>query len=711
MVAATDAGSGISVPFDLYQDNQLVTLATPVQARDGSAVGKSAASRRQRRRLSYRASLIIYLSLLVAATGLAVTAVALHGARTGATALAHALFQEVSDHAVTKTRAFLLRAGPISQGLGNLSDLGLAIGMPDQLSRQLTAVLSANEGVSWISYSDEAGSFVGAYRPTPDTLRVNRSSIFDGKVHAVEHDVLPDGSWKLFRIDHDSGYDPRKRPFYQRAKLAGRVVWAPPYIFYDQGVPGVTCANPVYDTQGKLRGVITVDYDLATLSQFVRQLSVSAHSRLFIMSAEGEVLGHPTHQPHILPNARGRGELTKVRDLDDPLVRAFVEQLCSEDRTTDGGRDRARQFEFSHEGVDYFARVTAFPIDRDMVWIVGAVAPESDFLGAARRSVGLSLIGSTIALLVAVLLAAFLARRVSGPILSLVSFMRGVGAGELSAPPDLGGAREFRQLSAALGRMIRDLRDGTRLRAAMAVATEVQQALLPADSPQVEGLDVFGFSLYCDETGGDYYDYVVMEQTRPGGVLFAVADVMGHGIGSALVMASTRAVLRSSAATCGHLGQLLTHLNTLLLRDHRGQRFVSMILWLVDVRGGATCWANAGHNPALIYDPVTDRIEQSGRDGMPLGIDAESAYGEHTHGPIRPGQVIVLGTDGVWETVNEAGEFYGMDRLYDSIRAASKGSAREIADAVRRDLDAFRGRRDFRDDVTLVVIKVGEPSV
>jgi sigma-B regulation protein RsbU (phosphoserine phosphatase) len=104
----------------------------------------------------------------------------------------------------------------------------------------------------------------------------------------------------------------------------------------------------------------------------------------------------------------------------------------------------------------------------------------------------------------------------------------------------------------------------------MAVATEVQQALLPAEPPQVEGLDVYGFSAYCDETGGDYYDYVVPEGTRPGSVLFAVGDVMGHGIGSALVMASARAVLRSSATTCGHLGQLLTHLNALLVRDLRG---------------------------------------------------------------------------------------------------------------------------------------------
>src|SRR5687768_5303566 len=123
--------------------------------------------------LSYRASLVVSLSLLVAATGLAVSVFAFRGARAGTTSLAHALFQEVSDHAVTKTRGFLLRAEPIAESLKNLSDLGLDMADQDRLVRQLAAVLRANPGVSWLSYGDRAGSFVGAYRPTPETLRVN----------------------------------------------------------------------------------------------------------------------------------------------------------------------------------------------------------------------------------------------------------------------------------------------------------------------------------------------------------------------------------------------------------------------------------------------------------------------------------------------------------------------------------------------------------
>ena len=657
--------------------------------------------------VSFRTSLVVYLALLVALTGLAVGAIALRGARAGTTELAHALFQEVSDHAVTRTRGFLLRAPPIAQGLRNLADLGLSDNTdPDRLARQLAAVLRANDGVSWISFSDEAGSFVGAYRPTPQSLRVNRSRIVDGRVPVVEHEVLADGSWKLVRTEEDTAYDPRKRPFYQHARSAGRLVWSPPYIFYDQGVPGVTCANPVYGADGKLRGVFTVDFDLNAMSQFLRQLSVSPHSRLFIMSSDGDILADPTQHLQARDNARGSGKLTKVADLGDPLIRAFDSQLRPEDRSAAGLSDRARQFEFRHGGVDYFARVTAFRVEGDLVWVVGAMAPRSDFVGAARRSMALAVAASLAAVLVAMALAAVLARRVSGPVLSLVSVMRAVGEGDLSARADLGGAREFRQLSAALGRMVVDLRDRLRLRSAMAVATEVQQALLPHEPPKVEGLDVYGFSAYCDETGGDYFDYIVLDRSRPGSVLFAVGDVMGHGIGSSLVMAGARAVLRSSSATCGHLGELLAHLNGLLAHDLRDGRFVSMILWLVDLRGRSICWANAGHPPALIYDPAADRFEQSGRDGIPLGIDDDVTYREHALGPLCPGQVMVLSTDGVSEMQSPSGEFFGIERLQETIRRAAGGSARDIADAIRGDLDAFRGRQDNRDDVTAVVIKV-----
>ena len=682
------------------------------------------------RGISYRSSLILWLSLLVVATGLAVSVIAFRGARAGTAQLAGALFESASDHAVTKTRDSLQRAVPIAQALGGLSELGLTMSDHDALARQLAVVLRANPGLSWVSYSDEAGAFVGAYRTPAGELRVNRSHVNEqGQSPVVEHEVLPDGSWRPFRTEADSGFDPRTRPFYRLAREARRIIWTPPYIFYDQGVPGVTCANPLYDARGQLRGVLTVDFDLDLLSQFVGQLPVSPNSRMFIMTADGTMLAYPGRQPVPRGSAvgrRGEGELQTVGTLGDPLLAAFDAQLTPADRAPgpDGG-DRARQFGFRHAGTDYYARATAFTISGDLTWVVGVMAPQADFLAGARRTSALAAAASVGAMLLAVVVATLLARRVSGPVLKLVAFMDGVVAGgDLGTRLRLGGAREFRQLSDALDRMLDDLRDRLRLRTSMAVAAEVQQQLLPRAAPRVAGLDVYGFSAYCDETGGDYFDYILLDRgdaaastvhagtdrsndTHAGrGLLVAIGDVAGHGIGPAIVMAGTRGILHSRAASCGHLGQLMTHLNDQLARDILPDRFVTMLLWYIDPRRGDACWANAGHDPAIVYDPRDDRFTESGRGNIPLGIEPGLTYDEYAYGPLRAGQVIVLGTDGIWEARRASGDSYGKRRLMDVIRARAAGTAEQIAQAVRDDLEAFRGAEHQRDDVTLVVIKV-----
>jgi len=135
-------------------------------------------------------------------------------------------------------------------------------------------------------------------------------------------------------------------------------------------------------------------------------------------------------------------------------------------------------------------------------------------------------------------------------------------------------------------------------------------------------------------------------------------------------------------------------------------RFVTMLLWYMDPRRGDACWANAGHDPAIVYDPRDDRFAESGRGNIPLGIEPGLTYEEHAFGPVSAGQVVVLGTDGIWETLGPSGEPYGKRRLMDVVRAGAAGTAEQIARTVRRDLEHFRGPRDQRDDVTLVVIKV-----
>jgi serine phosphatase RsbU (regulator of sigma subunit) len=660
------------------------------------------------RGLSFRAKLVLGVCGLVLLTGAAVLWLAHRGARASTEALTGSVFREVSGRAATHTRAFVLRAAPVVESLVQLADKGLAVDDPDRLAPQLLAVLKANPGLSWVSYGDEHGTFTGAYRTPEGGLRINSSRIVNGKTKLVEHDVRPDGTWSLSRTDDDSGYDPRKRPFYVKARQEGRLVWLPPYVFYNQGVPGISCAAPVKDAAGKLRGVLSVDFDLNALSEFVSALSVSEHSRVFLFTADEVLLAFPDR--HVAnPGARGEGKLLTLADAGDPLVDAYRANLRP-DRLRGTDRDEFHRFEFRHAGTDHLGSATTFRVGGDLAWAVGVVAPETDFVGDVWRTQAVALAAAAAAVLAAVALAFALASTVSRPVGSLIAFMRRVGGGDLEAKAEFGGSVEFRQLADELNNMIADLRDRLRLRHSLGVAMEVQQRLLPAGPPEVLGLDVAGHSTYCDETGGDYYDFLVLDKTAPGAVLVALGDVMGHGVAAALVMAGVRAVLRDRAVAAGGLADLMGRLNRLISADHGGDRFMTMHLSVIDSQTGTMRWVSAGHDPAIIYDTATAQFQEVGEGDLPLGVMDDTTYTEQTHAPLRPGQVILVGTDGVWEMPDAKGEPFGKDRLRDVIRESAAGSAAVVARAVRDRLAAFKGDAKQVDDVTFVVVKVLTPG-
>src|SRR5215813_2334838 len=244
-----------------------------------------------RRTFSYRVSLAIVVATLVASAGGLIAWWNYHAGVGSTRDTARALFAQVAHEAADGTAAFLAHAPPAAETLRNLDDTA-----PDptaeRRARKLLGVLRANGSFAWVSFSDDAGTFTGAYRTAPDAYRINRSRIVDGKTRLDEHDV-GDAEWKLFRHDDDSKYDPRTRPFFQLARDAGHGVWTPPYLFAGQNVPGVTYALPVM-RGGAFAGVLTIDFDLTRLSELVRSLAPSEHGRVVILGDAGAVIAHPT---------------------------------------------------------------------------------------------------------------------------------------------------------------------------------------------------------------------------------------------------------------------------------------------------------------------------------------------------------------------------------------------------------------------------------
>src|SRR5262245_37795172 len=153
------------------------------------------------RGLSFRAKLALGVCGLVLLTGAVVLWLAHRSARASTEALTGSVFREVSGRAAAHTRGFVLRAAPVVESLGQLADKGLAVDDPDRLAPQLLAVLKANPGLSWVSYSDERGTFTGAYRAPEGGLQITYSRIVNGKTKRVEYDVLPDATQTLLKAD------------------------------------------------------------------------------------------------------------------------------------------------------------------------------------------------------------------------------------------------------------------------------------------------------------------------------------------------------------------------------------------------------------------------------------------------------------------------------------------------------------------------------
>src|SRR5215475_1271562 len=177
--------------------------AAPIPPADATAATPHA-----RRGLSFRAKLVLGVCALVLLTGAVVLWFAHRSARASTEVLTGSVFREVSARAATHTRGFVLRAAPVVESLGQLADKGLAVDDPEQLGPQLLAVLKANPGLSWVSYSDESGSFTGAYRAPEGGTLIKHSHIVDGTTKVVEYDTLPDGDRKILTTEDDTGYDP-----------------------------------------------------------------------------------------------------------------------------------------------------------------------------------------------------------------------------------------------------------------------------------------------------------------------------------------------------------------------------------------------------------------------------------------------------------------------------------------------------------------------
>jgi sigma-B regulation protein RsbU (phosphoserine phosphatase) len=506
-------------------------------------------------------------------------------------------------------------------------------------------------------------------------------------VHLVWEDPVPDGSPMDRRHDDALGPSERVSPQASRSPRMhrGRFKAQITSPRYDELVAGetVTLVAPLSDPDGRRLGRLEValrfDHLIGDVLGSARWRGLMA----FLVDDAGQVL-----------TCTVPGGLPEFCAADDTLTRETLAAMQTRESGTVLGKGLPP------------AEVSGFHRLQEAPWTLIVVAPGDLVLAPILRFrryyavTGVAFIGLVLVLI------RLMTQRTVAAIKDVSRAADAVARGSLGAPLPVRSRDEVGELTRSFNTMLQQLEERIRIKKALGLAHQVQQNLLPERTLTFGNLAVAGTSLYCDETGGDYFDFLQFPALGDGRLGIAVGDVVGHGVASALLMATVRALLRSRAAQGGAPGRIVADVNRLLCMDTAAAgNFMTLFFALLDPAAGEIRWVRAGHEPALLYDAGNDTFMDLRGEGMALGVDDTQEYACQTYTVWNDRHLLLFGTDGIWETENSGGERFGKKRLRRLLRAHWERTPEDIVRAVTNAVEAFRRDAVQQDDITLVVVK------
>jgi phosphoserine phosphatase RsbU/P len=546
------------------------------------------------------------------------------------------------------------------------------------------------------------------------------------EVHATQTDLV---YWQYTALEsglyagypghggYPANFDPRGQAWYQAQKTMPAVTWTGPHWDAVTRLRMISVTMPLFDPQHHFIGVTGIDVRLTRLLQTVHlPLHLADSSDVLLTNIRPRV-----HTAKIEILARQRDVEPSGDWRNSPRVDSFsadnpreTAKIAADMRSGRGGflqiRYRERDMFCIYRAFDPHGAYVLFLVPAESAARPAEVAAEYA-LATTRREIE-SLVPITLLAATLAALAAFLgARVITNPIKRLSDAVQEVTDGNFNVRVDIKTGDELENLGRGFNRMVPQIEAHAYMKKALIVAREVQQGLLPASAPTTDVLDLHGICLYADETGGDYYDYLDLRPRDLPVLGVALGDVSGHGVASALLMATVRALLHAADIQPRELGRTLTSLNQGLAQDLETGRFMTLFLLMFDLGARQVNWTSAGHDPVLCYRAQDgSHFELAGTD-IPLGIDRHWQFGATGSQSFSAGDVFLLATDGAWETRSPTGERFGKHRLKENLQRFAPLTAAAICREMTQAIAAFRAGAGLRDDLTLVVVKVREDTM
>ncbi len=527
--------------------------------------------------------------------------------------------------------------------------------------------------------------------------------------------ILMDGTTAIYPSvgfwPYEPEYDFRLQSWFINTRRS-RQLTPMPRIEPLTGKSVMTVAMPLFDQDSSFAGVVALDIDLSGMLDSINipEPWLEGAWKLVILVPDNEDWQAEDVRVFCSMAMQHEREVTEkdypLTDICDP---EFIQTIIEDSQKGNTGSLRA-----PCNGVD-------------SLWVYGSsagrvgfpllVVPYQRIVEQANtalqvlirdntRAIQIGTILIFIVIVAAILLAVMRARNLTVPITHLADASGKLAQGDYDARVSITTNDELQLLGEVFNQVGPRLRERQKIKQSLELARQIQQHFLPTENIELKHFEVAGTCRYCDETGGDYFDLFDLRADAPGRIGLVLGDVSGHGIPAAMLMISTGSILRNNAPRHGdNLATAISELNRHLVTNSEPDKFMTLFYGLLDDKKKTLSWTSAGHDPAIWYHARSAEFSELENTGMPLGIMDDAEFGQTNPIALQSGDIVIIGTDGIWEARNPSDEFYGKERLHNLIMAHKDETAEQIASAVVESVLGFCSDSAPSDDITLVVIK------
>ncbi|MGB5159568.1 MAG: SpoIIE family protein phosphatase [Thermoanaerobaculia bacterium] len=666
-----------------------------------------------------RRSLLTNLVAIVLLLGAGIFAMMAIRTRQAVMDVSGSLIQQASRRTDVKLRSFFEPVTRQVAGLRAWTRSGLVqLDNPDQMRRVLIPLLQEIPWGSAVFVADDRGrEFL--LRSTEDgwsTREIRREEWGDRALVQEWSRSSGEPTSREERIE----YDPRNRPWYlssvqelEAAEQQGSepgVQWTDPYSFFSTGQPGITASGALRDLTGGIT-VVGMDIDLIEISLFTSSIRLLDEGSVFVLTEDNRLIGVPR-------DPRGTNDILEVKklllkrpaELDSKAAHDASERLLGSSEQWE------KPIRMVSQGEPWWGQVHPYQLTPDQKLLIGVAIPEDDILGQvkAQRYWVIAITLGVLAL--ATWRAANMAKRYSRPIEELVHESERISTGDLEpGPPIASRITEVRQLAEAHDQMRAGLKTLLKLEHDLQLARQIQESALPKKLPEIEGFDLSAWSRPADETGGDSYDLIGLQDAADGSfaltegkadrAVLLLADATGHGIGPALSVMQLRAMIRMAARVGAGLSGIAEKINQQLHADLPQERFITAWIGLLDGPNRTLTSFSAGQAPLLHFVAAEDSCRVLGSNAIPFGLFPVMKTQIPPPVHLAPGDLFAVLSDGFFEAKNPAGEELGTEAVVDVIRHHRQDSAAEILQQIRLTTEHFSDGIPQDDDQTVVILK------